>query len=107
MRENDLAIRDPDVYLGLRLRLLRRAQGLTQRELGRRVGVSDQAILSLELGRVSWRVRDLLALAKALDFEPAAWLADLWAGAPLSAEAHVELLTRRVAELERQLTQAP
>jgi transcriptional regulator with XRE-family HTH domain len=87
MRENDLAIRDPDVYLGLRLRLLRRARGLTQRELGRRVGISDQAILSLELGRGSWRVHDLLALAKALDFEPAAWLADLWAGAPLSAEA--------------------
>jgi len=94
-----------DTYLGLRMRLLRQARGLSLRALGERLGVSDQAILNLELGRTSWHVRDLLAFAEVLDCDPVAVLADLRAGVPLTAEAQVELLTRRIADLERQLAE--
>jgi hypothetical protein len=50
-------------------------------------------------------VRDLLAFAEVLDCDPVAMLADLRAGVPLTAEAQVELLTRRIADLERQLAE--
>jgi transcriptional regulator with XRE-family HTH domain len=100
-----MAAFDPDTYLGLRLRLLRQTRALTQRELAARLGVSHQAVHTLERGLTSWRVRDLLTLAKVLDFDPVTLLADLCAGAPLTAEAQVELLTRRITDLERQLAE--
>jgi hypothetical protein len=42
-----------DTYLVLRMRLLRQARGLSLRALDKQLGVSDQAILNLELGRTS------------------------------------------------------
>lgn len=95
--------RNPDAYLGLRTRLLRQAAGLTQQELGHRLGTTGQTVVNLELGRTRWRVRDLLALAPALDCDPVALLADLFAGVPVPAEAQIALLERRLAALQRQL----
>lgn len=100
-----MAIPDTDTYLSARCRLLRQAKGLTQRELAQQLGVSPQAVYSLERGLTRWRVHDLLAYARVLDFDPVALLADLQAGIPLTAEAQVELLTRRIADLERQLAE--
>lgn len=54
------------MILGERIKTLRTAAGLSQAELGRRAGVSQQAIMSLESGRTH-STRHLAQLARAFD----------------------------------------
>lgn len=55
-----------------RVRELRRARGLDQRELGKRAGVSMQTVSNLETGRLrDLKVSTLSALAQTLGVSPA------------------------------------
>ena len=49
-----------------RLAWYRRAQGLSQRELAKRVGISKATILNIEHGKTGMRVDTMQKLAKAL-----------------------------------------
>lgn len=52
--------------LGARVRELRKATGLSQEELGKRVGVSNRVIWSWEVDRTQVPAQDIPALARAL-----------------------------------------
>ena len=54
-------------YLGERVRELRAVRGLTQRELASRVRISRPSIANVEAGRQNLGLRQLCALADALD----------------------------------------
>ena len=65
-----------------RVRELRRARGLDQRELAARAGVSMQTVSNLETGRLrDLKVSTLSALARSLGVSPAELLS------PMSARA--------------------
>lgn len=55
--------------LGERIRGLREAQGISQAELGRRIGSTQPAIARLEAGRVSPTLETLDRVAAALEVE--------------------------------------
>ena len=67
-------MRKPDqadgAAIGRRIAFIRRARGLTTRELARRVGVSQVHISRLEAGRQAPRSETLIRLAEALRVEP-------------------------------------
>jgi transcriptional regulator with XRE-family HTH domain len=56
-----------DIRIGLRVRALRRSQGLTQAELAERADRSNEAISGLERGRYRPTLETVLAVARALD----------------------------------------
>jgi transcriptional regulator with XRE-family HTH domain len=61
---------DINEIIGAKVRSIREAAGLTQRELGDLLGVSDQKILSLELGRTRALVSDIVQIAAAVHVSP-------------------------------------
>jgi transcriptional regulator with XRE-family HTH domain len=61
---------DVNEIIGAKIRFLREQAKLTQKELGDRLGVSDQKILSLELGRTRALVSDVVEIAAALQTSP-------------------------------------
>jgi transcriptional regulator with XRE-family HTH domain len=63
---------DPDqrAQLGARLRDLRSARLLTQKELAEKAGVRWQTISDIESGRNAPRFTTIRALAKALEVDP-------------------------------------
>lgn len=61
---------DVNEIIGAKIRFLREQAGLTQKELGDRLDVSDQKILSLELGRTRALVSDVVEIAAALKTSP-------------------------------------
>lgn len=56
--------------LGKLVRATRKHAGLTQEELGRRVGLTRTSITNLEKGRQRIQVHTLYELASALDLDP-------------------------------------
>ena len=54
-------------YLGRQIRLARKRKGLSQEELGRIVGLSNQAVCRWERGRNEPCSEHIVALCKALD----------------------------------------
>jgi transcriptional regulator with XRE-family HTH domain len=61
---------DVNEIIGAKIRFLREQAKLTQKELGDRLGVSDQKVLSLELGRTRALVSDVVEIAAALRISP-------------------------------------
>lgn len=56
--------------VGEKIRVLRKGMGLTQTELGARMGVQKNAVSKWELGRVEIPTGTILALAKLFDVSP-------------------------------------
>lgn len=75
LEQTEPAPRDP---LGLRLRRLREARGLSQREVARRAGVTNATVSLVEQARVSPSVASLRKIAGALGLS----LAELFAEEP-------------------------
>ncbi len=68
---------DPiDVAVGLRLRTLRKAKGMSQEQLGRSLGITFQQIQKYERGTNRISASMLVKSARALDVAPAALLPD-------------------------------
>jgi len=80
-----------DVEIGQRLRQLRLRQGFSQRELGRRAGVSNATISMIEANRVSPSISALKQVLSALG----AGIADFFA----ASEAEPEKIVFRADEL--------
>ncbi len=75
---------DPvDRYVGARIRERRKALALTQAELGRALGLSDQQIRRFERGKSTLAPRHLLVLAQRLEVDSGYFLE----GAPAAAGA--------------------
>lgn len=55
------------IRIGLRVRALRRAKGLTQAELAERADRSNEAISGLERGKYNPSLETVLAIARALE----------------------------------------
>jgi transcriptional regulator with XRE-family HTH domain len=53
-------------FVGQRIRAARKAEGLSLEELGRRIGVSNQAISAIETGKANPSKQTLISLARAL-----------------------------------------
>ena len=75
-----------DVLVGQRIRALRSAQGMSQADLGQRVGVRFQQIQKYESGANRVSASRLLALAQTLGVP----ISHFFEGAELSAEAEAE-----------------
>lgn len=54
----------PSIPMGQRIRELRHQHGLSQRELGERVGVKQQVVANWESGSSNPKLKDLVALAE-------------------------------------------
>lgn len=89
--------RPPDPAFGLRLRQVRKQRGLSQGNLGERVGVTAAAISTFEKGRIPGDPRVAAALAKELgvSFE---WF--LTGNIPDGGKAEAQHLTLREVEAE-------
>ncbi|OZF00896.1 MULTISPECIES: TetR family transcriptional regulator [Nocardiaceae] len=68
----------PGAYVGARVRDMRTRQGISLRELARRLDLSPATITALETGRTTMSIDRLHAIATVLDIAPG----DLFAGAP-------------------------
>ncbi len=75
-----------DRAIGEQLRRRRVELGLTQEQLGRRVGLSYQQVQKYERGANRITARKLVAMARALDMAPGAFFAAL--AAPTAPAAH-------------------
>lgn len=62
--------------IGVRIRDARMARGLSQKQLGRALGVSHQAVNKYEQANVDLSIGRLLALAEALGVSPAFLIGD-------------------------------
>jgi transcriptional regulator with XRE-family HTH domain len=71
-----------DVHLGMRLRVLRRAAGMTQNELADQVGVTFQQIQKYETAKNRISAATLHALCRALRTQPTAMFEGLEAELP-------------------------
>jgi transcriptional regulator with XRE-family HTH domain len=79
------------IRIGLRVRALRRAKGLTQAELAERAGRSNEAISGLERGKYSPSLETVLAIARALDSPLAELMGEDNADSPKRARLMGEL----------------
>ncbi len=79
---------DPiDVHVGRQLRLARELAGLTQTDIGRKLGMSFQVVQKYEQGEIRVSASRLFQLSNLLE-KPAAYF---FAGFELGAEAHNEM----------------
>jgi transcriptional regulator with XRE-family HTH domain len=69
------AVEAATIGLGLRLRVAREAKGLSQQALGRSLGGPQSLVSMYELGQRKLIVPEFIAVARALDLEPATLLA--------------------------------
>jgi transcriptional regulator with XRE-family HTH domain len=83
------AISSPIV--GQRIRVVRKSAGLTLEALGQRIGISNQALSSIETGKTNASKQTLISLARELksDFGEV-WLTDYLAGA--DPQTYVEVI---------------
>ena len=81
--------------LGQRIADLRNDAGLTQLQLGKKVGLSQQIIASYENGKRNFPIGRLLELAEALDVAPD----KLLLGATTKGAQHTSLLDEQLAEV--------
>jgi len=81
----------PDIDVGARLKALRLAHGLSQRELARRAGVSNATVSMIEANRVSPSVAALKQILAGVPIGISAFFA--------AAEAEVEKVVWRAGEL--------
>lgn len=65
------------MQVGMRLRKVREAMGLTQKVVAERAGISMSMISQFELGRIAPSLATLLRLASAVGVKPAELLADV------------------------------
>lgn len=56
--------------IGTKILELRKAKGISQAELAKRIGVSQQAIARYEQNKVNPRFKDVMSIARALDINP-------------------------------------
>lgn len=75
--QNTRSANEIDIHVGQRLRLARVLRGLSQDELGKKVGVTFQQIQKYERGANRVSAGRLVALAKALDLEILFFFQDL------------------------------
>lgn len=88
------AERDPEaIALGERLRLVRELNGLSQRELARRAGVTNSNVSLIEQGQISPSVGSLARLLDAIPLSLAQFFA-LEASAPVGSVVRAEQTTR-------------
>ena len=74
-----------DALLGRRLRCRRLQLKMTQKDLGRRLGVTPQLVHKWERAQSALFAEQIYLLAKVLDVEPAYFFEALEATAPLRA----------------------
>jgi len=67
-----------DVSVGESVRLIRRLQGMTQRQLSQRTGIPQSTISAIENDRVNLGVERAKVLARALDCHPAVLVFPGW-----------------------------
>lgn len=111
-----------DIHVGERIREFRRLRGISQAELGRRIGVSFQQVQKYETGlnRVGasrlWRISQALETRIECFFEGAAWPRSRNASSPdarsLTIAREIEAITddmlkKRVLDLVRFLASQP
>ncbi len=75
--QNTRSANEIDIHVGQRLRLARILRGLSQDELGKKVGVTFQQIQKYERGANRVSAGRLVALAKALELEILFFFQDL------------------------------
>lgn len=104
---------DIDIAVGARIRIRRKALGLSQSDLGDRIGVSFQQVQKYERGANRVSASALAAIAKALDCSPAALFGGDADGAVdtelltlLAEDGAVELLRAFGAIQDREMRQA-
>jgi transcriptional regulator with XRE-family HTH domain len=78
---------DLNIALGSRIRQVRQLRGMSQQELGRRIGVTFQQIQKYERGLNRIAVVTLLRVAEALRMSPEALIEDISSAAQPSAGA--------------------
>ena len=81
--------------LGLHIRKVREARGLSQAALGKRTGHSGRYVMDLELGRVDPRTGDLLDIARALNAKVEALLSQDNSNDVAAGTLESEAATRR------------
>lgn len=80
--------------LGLRIREVRRARGLTQEELAERVGISPRYLSRVEVGQQNPSIQTVAQLATALDIE----LSELFNFGHLGTEKELRQSLRRLTQ---------
>jgi transcriptional regulator with XRE-family HTH domain len=80
---------EPKRQIGLRIKELRQAMGLSQEEVARRADVAASHLSSIELGKENSKIDTLLKLSKALNVE-------LWELLNYGHELSVKELQRKV-----------
>jgi transcriptional regulator with XRE-family HTH domain len=84
-----------DAYIGARIRLRRRLAGMSQTELGRRVGVKSQQVQKYEKGSNRIGASRLLRICAALEVTPA-WLLEGAPGAKSRSSAAAQRIERAI-----------
>jgi transcriptional regulator with XRE-family HTH domain len=88
-----------DAVLGARLRVLRKARGLSQTALAQMLGVTFQQVQKYENGSNRISALTLLKLAAALEVEATDLLSDIGSDAAVGADAEAEKLTADFARI--------
>jgi transcriptional regulator with XRE-family HTH domain len=90
-----------DVAIGARLRVRRRAAGLSQQKLAERLGVTFQQVQKYERGTNRIAGSTLILIAEALE-TPASYFLGENAGGPVNDEALVNIAQRGASDLLKQ-----
>jgi|GraSoiStandDraft_1057264.scaffolds.fasta_scaffold304311_2 transcriptional regulator with XRE-family HTH domain len=90
-----------DVAIGARLRVRRRASGLSQQRLAERLGVTFQQVQKYERGTNRIAGSTLISIAEALD-TPASYFLGEGAASAVEDEALVNIAQRGASDLLRQ-----
>jgi transcriptional regulator with XRE-family HTH domain len=80
---------EPKKLIGLRIKELRQAMGLSQEEVARRADIASSHLSSIELGKENSKIETLFRLSKALNVE-------LWELLNYGHELSVKDLQRKV-----------
>jgi transcriptional regulator with XRE-family HTH domain len=90
-----------DVAIGARLRVRRRAAGLSQQKLAERLGVTFQQVQKYERGTNRIAGSTLILIAEALD-TPASYFLGEGVSGPINDEALVNIAQRGASDLLKQ-----
>lgn len=90
-----------DVAIGARLRVRRRAAGLSQQKLAERLGVTFQQVQKYERGTNRIAGSTLIVIAEALE-TPASYFLGEGASTPVADEAIVNIAQRGASDLLKQ-----
>ncbi|HET9161693.1 MAG TPA: helix-turn-helix transcriptional regulator [Caulobacteraceae bacterium] len=101
MASNRRSANPLDVAIGARLRVRRRAAGLSQQKLAERLGVTFQQVQKYERGSNRIAGSTLISIAEALD-TPASYFLGEGAGGAVEDEAMVNIAQRGASDLLKQ-----